>query len=91
MLELRDGTEKNWQASLTHMGLHKTNTRWLVRVVALLVLGRTTGNSDTQDSPRLELGEAITFPLIVYFLATHGSHIEMIFYARFPKWESRNY
>ncbi len=25
------GTRKNWKASLTHTGLHKTNTRWLVR------------------------------------------------------------
>jgi hypothetical protein len=30
MLKFWDGTKKNWQASLTHMGLHKTNTRWLV-------------------------------------------------------------
>jgi hypothetical protein len=30
MLELRDGTRKNWQASATHTDLHKTNTRWLV-------------------------------------------------------------
>ncbi len=29
-VEARDGTKKNWQASLTHMGLHKTNTRWLM-------------------------------------------------------------
>jgi len=31
VLELWDGTKKNWQTSLIHMGLHKTNTRWLVR------------------------------------------------------------
>jgi hypothetical protein len=30
MLELRDGTRKSWQVSLTHTCLHKTNTRWLV-------------------------------------------------------------
>jgi hypothetical protein len=30
MLELRDGTRKKWQASLTHTGLHKTNTKWLM-------------------------------------------------------------
>jgi hypothetical protein len=30
MLELRDGTRKKWQASLTHTDLHKTNTKWLV-------------------------------------------------------------
>jgi hypothetical protein len=30
VLELQDGTMKNWQASTTHMNLHKTNTRWLM-------------------------------------------------------------
>jgi hypothetical protein len=30
MVELCDGTRKNWQASITHTDLHKTNTKWLV-------------------------------------------------------------
>jgi hypothetical protein len=30
VLELRDGTRRNWQASITYMDLHKTNTKWLV-------------------------------------------------------------
>ncbi len=30
MLELRDGTRKSWQASLTHTGLHTIHTKWLV-------------------------------------------------------------
>jgi hypothetical protein len=30
MLELRDGTRKSWQASLTHTGVHTTHTKWLV-------------------------------------------------------------
>ncbi len=30
------------------------------------MLGLTTGNSDSQDSPQLGLGEAITFPLIIF-------------------------
>jgi hypothetical protein len=30
VLELQDGTKKNWQTSTTHTGLHKTNTKWLV-------------------------------------------------------------
>jgi len=35
------------------------------------------GNSDSQNSPQLRLGEAITFPLIVYFMPLHGVHIQM--------------
>jgi hypothetical protein len=30
MLELHDGTRKNWQASTIHTNMHKTNTRWSV-------------------------------------------------------------
>jgi hypothetical protein len=30
MLDLWDGTRKSWQALLTHTGLHKTHTKWLV-------------------------------------------------------------
>ncbi len=51
-------------------------------VGALLVLGRTTGNMDTQDSPRPGLGGAITFPLIVYFVVGHGAYIQMAFLSR---------
>jgi hypothetical protein len=30
VLDLRDGTRKNWQALITYTNLHKTNTKWLV-------------------------------------------------------------
>ncbi len=56
-----------------------------------------------QDEPRatrthkthhdLNLGETITFPLIVYFVAAHRAHIQMFFLSRdsqTPKWESQN-
>jgi hypothetical protein len=43
------------------------------------VLGQTTGNMDTQDSPQPGLGEATTFPLIVYSGPLHGAHIQMAF------------
>jgi hypothetical protein len=35
----------------------------------------------------LDLGEATTFPLLVYFVPLHKAHIQMAFC---PKWESRN-
>ncbi len=35
-----------------------------------------------------ELGEATTFPLIVYFVVLHGGYIQMAFCPRIPKWES---
>ncbi len=35
------------------------------------------------------LGEATTFPLIVYFMPLHEAHIQMAFCFETPKWESR--
>jgi hypothetical protein len=56
-------------------------------VGTLLVLERATGNSNSQDSPRLR-GEATTFPLIVHSMAAHRAHIQMTFCPGTPKWES---
>jgi len=38
----------------------------------------------------LNLEEATTFPLIVYFVPLHEAHIQMAFCPRTPKWESQN-
>jgi hypothetical protein len=38
----------------------------------------------------LDLGEATTFPLIVYFAPLHKAHIQMAFCLGTPKWESWN-
>jgi hypothetical protein len=38
-----------------------------------------------------DLGEPITFPLIVYSAPLHGAHIQMAFCPGTSKWESRNY
>ncbi len=54
------------------------------------MLGQATGNSDSYDSPWFGLGEATTFPLILYSMPLHEGHIEMVFCPRTPKWESRN-
>jgi hypothetical protein len=48
-------------------------------VGTFLVLRRTTGNSNSQDSPRPDLGEAITFPFIIYYVPLHEAHIQMAF------------
>jgi len=38
-----------------------------------------------------DLGEATTFPLIVYFVPAHGANTQMSFCPRTPKWESQNF
>ncbi len=48
-------------------------------VGTLLVLGQATGNTDTQDFTRPGLGEATTFPLIVYSMTSHRAYIQMVF------------
>jgi hypothetical protein len=35
------------------------------------------------------MGEAITFPFIVYFVPLHEAHIQMAFCPETPKWESQ--
>jgi hypothetical protein len=47
-----------------------------------LVLGRAMGNKDRQDSTQFGLGEATTFPLIVYSMAGHETYIQMVFLSR---------
>jgi hypothetical protein len=47
-----------------------------------------TRTHKTQHGP--DLGEATTFPLIVYFVSLLKAHIQMAFGPRTPKWESRN-
>jgi hypothetical protein len=37
-----------------------------------------------------DLGEATTFPLIVYFVPSHETSTQMSFCPRIPKWESQN-
>jgi len=46
------------------------------------VLGRTIGNTNTLNSPQPRLGGATIFPLIVYSVASHGAHIQMVFLSR---------
>jgi hypothetical protein len=38
----------------------------------------------------LDLVEATTFPLIVYYVPLHEAHIQMTFCLRTPIWEFRN-
>jgi len=55
--------------------------------------GAKTSHGQTQTHKihhGLDLGEATTFPLTVYYVPFHEAHIQMEFCPRIPKWESRN-
>jgi len=67
------------------MDLHKTNTRWLVHNWS--TFGARTSHGQTQThkthhSPNL--GEATTFPLIVYFVPLHEATSKWLFVSRLP-------
>ncbi len=54
-------------------------------VEALLVLGRATGNSDTQDSPRPELGGSHHLPpYSILYASSRGPHPNGLFVPRLP-------
>jgi len=52
------------------------------------VLGRATATRTHKTRHGPDLGEATTFPLIVYSTPLHGAHIQMAFHSR-DSWDSR--
>jgi hypothetical protein len=60
---------------------------------SLNTFGVRTSHMQTQTHKThhgLDLGEATTFPLIVYFVPLHVAHIQMAFGPKTPRWESQN-
>jgi hypothetical protein len=77
--------------SITHTNLYKPNNKLdsaqLEHFGARMSHGQTQTHKTHHD---LDLGEATTFPLIVYFVLGHGTNSQMSFRLETPKWESRN-
>jgi len=77
--------------SIIHANLHKPNNKL---VSALLEhFGARTNHKQTQIHKihhGLDLGEAITFALMVYFMLGCVTNTQMSFCPGTPKWESRN-
>jgi hypothetical protein len=78
--------------SRSSLNLHpKQTTKWLVHIREhLWVLGQATGtlNHKTHHGP--DLGEATTFPHIVFSAPRFGDYIQMALFPGTPKLESRN-
>jgi hypothetical protein len=64
------------------MGLHKTHTRWLVRSWNIFCAKTNHGQHTHKSHHGLNLGEATTFPLIIYSTPLHRAHIQMAFLSR---------
>ncbi len=75
--------------SLTHLDLRKSNNKlvsaWLEHFGVMTSHGQTWTHKNHHGS---NLGEATTFPLIVYFVPGHKTSIQMSFCPGIPKWES---
>ncbi len=59
--------------------------------MSLNTFGAKTSHDQTRTHKThhgLDLGEATTFPLVVYYAPLHTGHIQMTFCPRTPKWES---
>jgi hypothetical protein len=86
------GTRKNDKHQLLTWTCTHQITSWLVH--SLNTFGARTNHEQirthkTHHDP--DLGEATTFPLIVYSVLLHEAHIQMTFCPKIPKWESQNF
>jgi hypothetical protein len=77
--------------SITHTDLHKPNNKLVV--CSWSNFGARTSHEQTRTHKthhNPNLGEATTFPLIVFSMPSHEASTQISFCAGSPKWESRN-
>ncbi len=74
-----------------HGPASKTNMSWLEVILHAFGVGTSHGLTRTHMTHHgLDLGEATTFPLIVFSVAPREAYIQMTLFPRTPKVESRN-
>jgi len=75
VFELWDGTRKNWQASLTHTGLHKTNTRSLVHSWSTFDVRTSHGQLGLiRLITAWTWGKPPSSPYSIFYASPRGSH-----------------
>jgi hypothetical protein len=85
------GTRKSDKHQLLTWTCTNQTTSWLVHSLSTFGARKShwqTQTHKTHHGP--DLGEAPTFPLIIYSMPLHEAHIQMIYYPRTTKWESWN-
>ncbi len=85
------GLKRMTSITHSHRSAQNQTTNWLVH--NLSTFGTRTSHGQTRihkthHGPNL--GEATTFPLIVYFMPLHEADTQMAFYPGIPKWEFWN-
>jgi hypothetical protein len=66
------------------MDMHKTHTRWLGDNWSTFGVRTSQGQHKHKTHHGPDLREATTFPLIIYYVAGHGTHIQMAFFLGTP-------
>ncbi len=78
--------------STIHTDLQKPNNKLVSAQLEHFGAQMNHGQTRTHKTHHnLDLGEATTFPLIVYFVPGHRTIIEMSFCFGTPKWESQSW
>jgi len=81
-------TRKSDKHQLLTQTCTNQTTSWLMHNLNTFGARKSHGQTRTHKTHHgLNLGEATTFPLIVYFVPLHEAHIQMAFCPRTPKWE----
>jgi hypothetical protein len=78
---------ENWQAlTHSHKPAQNQTTSWLVHSWSTFGARTIHGQTRTHKTHHgLDLGEATTFPLIVYYVPLYEAHIQMAFYQKLAK------
>jgi len=75
----------------SHERAQNQTTSWLVHSWSTFGARMSHGQIQIHKTHHISnLGEATTFPLIVYYVPLHEAHIQMTFCPRTPKWEFWN-
>jgi len=86
VLKLQDGTEKNDKHQLFTQTYTNQTKSWLMHSWSIFGVKMSHGQPQTHKTHHgPDLGEATTFPLIVYFVPLHKTHIQMAFCPRIAK------
>jgi len=79
--------------STIHTDLHKPNNK-LVSAYSWSIFSTWMNHMHTQTHKihhGLDLGEATTFPLIIFSTISHGSCTQMLFFSELPTLEAKNF
>jgi hypothetical protein len=70
---------------ILHMNLHKPNKNLVMHSYNTFEARMSHGTQTHKTHHNLDLGEATTFPLIIFFVSRHMGYIQMSFCPRTPK------